>query len=160
QGKELLDRLVNVASSVYGKVYFPVRSNGLKALGMFVGAVWTNPEASSLMSLVLRHRWEATHEEPYKAALLRYNQEDCEAVRLLVGGLVQIKDTAATEPGVDFAHRPKQIATGAGREMHQQFERILRSATEEGQRLSVRARAGDTGAEEKPRKKGAPKGHQ
>src|SRR5262249_15011059 len=41
RGQELLDRLVNVASSVYGRVYFPVRSNGLKVLGRFLGATWT-----------------------------------------------------------------------------------------------------------------------
>ena len=42
----LQDRLVNVASSVYGKVYFPVRSNGLKSLGRFLWATWSNSEAS------------------------------------------------------------------------------------------------------------------
>ena len=40
-GCRLEARLVNVASSVYGRVYFPVRSNGLKVLGRFVGATWT-----------------------------------------------------------------------------------------------------------------------
>ena len=50
KGKALADRLVNVASSVYGKVYFPVRSNGLKVLGRFVGATWTDPEASGLQA--------------------------------------------------------------------------------------------------------------
>jgi predicted RecB family nuclease len=159
-GRELADRLVNVASSVYGRVYFPVRSNGLKVLGRFLGATWTNPEASGLMSLVWRHMWEATGDGQHKAALLQYNREDCEAVRLLFARLVQIKETAASEPAVDFAHHPKQTATGAGREMHQQFERILRDAQEDGGRRSVRIRAGGTGAEGEPRKKGAPKGHQ
>jgi predicted RecB family nuclease len=160
RGQELLDRLVNVASSVYGRVYFPVRSNGLKVLGRFLGAAWTSPEASGLMSLVWRHRWEATREEPYKAALLQYNREDCEAVRILVGRLVQIKETAASEPNVDFAHRPKQTATESGKEVHRQFERILRDATEDGQRRSVRIRAGDTEAEAEPRRRGARPGHQ
>jgi len=77
-------RLVNVASSVYGKVYFPVRSNGLKLLGRFLGAAWTDPEASGLQSLVWRHRWEITREGRFKQSLLRYNREDCEAVRVLV----------------------------------------------------------------------------
>src|SRR5206468_3421177 len=159
-GRKLADRLVNVASSVYGRVYFPVRSNGLKVLGRSLGATWTNPEASGLMSLVWWHTWEATRDSQYKAALLQYNREDCEAVRLLFARLVQIEETAASEPAVDFAHRPKQTATGVGREMHQQFERILRDAQEDGRRRSVRVRAGGTDAEGEPRKKGAPKGHQ
>src|SRR5262249_30778735 len=45
KGEALVKRLVNVASSVYGKVYFPVRSNGLKPLGRFLGAAWTDPQA-------------------------------------------------------------------------------------------------------------------
>jgi predicted RecB family nuclease len=158
-GGHSAERLINLASCVYGKVYFPVRSNGLKVLGRFLGAAWNNSEASGLMSLVWRHRWEATREECHKAALLQYNREDCEALRLLLARLVQIKETAASEPAVDFAHRPKQTATGAGREMHQQFERILRHAQEQGPRTSVRVRAGDTEAAPEPRKKGAPKGH-
>jgi predicted RecB family nuclease len=158
-GKEVTDRLVNVASSVYGRVYFPVRSNGLKVLGRFLGAAWTDPEASGLMSLVWRHRWEATREDHHKAALLQYNREDCEAVRLLFSRMVQIRETAASEPAVDFAHRPKQTATEAGREVHRQFERILRDAQEDSQRRSVRVRAGDTDAKGEPKKKGAPKGH-
>jgi hypothetical protein len=156
----LADGLVNVASSVYGKVYFPVRSNGLKVLGRFLGETWTNPEASGLMSLVWRHLWEATGDSQYKAALLQYNREDCEAIRLLFARLAQMKATADSEPAVDFAHRPKQTATGAGREMHQQVERILRDAQEDGRRRSVRVRAAGTNPEGEPRKKGAPKGHQ
>ncbi len=40
RGSHLADRMVNVASSVYGKVYFPVRSNGLKQLGRFLGLIF------------------------------------------------------------------------------------------------------------------------
>jgi predicted RecB family nuclease len=158
-GKDLASRLVNLASCIYGKVYFPVRSNGLKVLGRFLGATWTNPEASGLMSLVWRHQWISTGDGQYKDALLQYNREDCEAIRLLLARLVQIKETADSEPAVDFAHGPKQTATGAGREMHQQFERILRDAQEDGRRRSVRVRAGGTDADGEARKVGAPKGH-
>ena len=51
-------RLVNVNRYIYGKVYFPVRSNGLKDIGHFIGAKWTSPHASGLQSLVWRHHWE------------------------------------------------------------------------------------------------------
>ena len=159
-GQELEGRLINVASSVFGRVYFPVRSNGLKVLGRFLGATWTDPEASGLQSLVWRSRWEATRDDRHKTALMQYNREDCEALRILVGRLRQIQETAAAEPTVEFANRPKQTATGPGRAMHQQFERILRYAQEDGQRRSVRIRAGDAADETEPRKKGAPRGHQ
>src|SRR5204863_6684970 len=91
KGRELADRLVNVASSLYGKVYFPVRSNGLKPLGRFLGATWTDPQASGLLSLAWRHRWEATRDERFRQSLLQYNREDCEAVRLLVERLDRIR---------------------------------------------------------------------
>ena len=48
KGQKVAGRLVNVTASIYGKIYFPVRSNGLKALGSFLGAAWTAPEASGL----------------------------------------------------------------------------------------------------------------
>lgn len=160
RGSGLADRLVNVASSVYGKVYFPVRSNGLKQIGRFLGAEWTDPQASGLQSLVWRHSWEAGRAEPYKQALLRYNHEDCKATRMLVDLLAQISRDAASNPAIDFAHRPKRNATELGTEVHHQFERILRGAEENGRRRSVRVRPGDIEAEGEPKKRGAPKGHQ
>ena len=124
------DRLVNVASFVYGKVYFPVLSNGLKQLGRFLGATWTDPQASGLQSLVWRHRWEMTRDERFRQSLLKYNREDCEAVRLLVDRLDQIKRDAASDPMIEFASRPKRHSTETGKAVHEQFERILKSAQE------------------------------
>ncbi|MCH7688927.1 MAG: TM0106 family RecB-like putative nuclease, partial [Planctomycetes bacterium] len=54
----LLNRLVNVNGHVFGKVYFPARSNSLKDLGAIVGATWDSSLQSGLQSLVWRHRWE------------------------------------------------------------------------------------------------------
>jgi predicted RecB family nuclease len=75
----LTTRLVNVLRSIYGKVYFPVRSNRLKDVGHFLGAAWTSPEASGLQSLVWRHQWEQTQEAHYRERLVTYNREDCHA---------------------------------------------------------------------------------
>jgi predicted RecB family nuclease len=41
-------RLVNVNSFIFGKLYFPTRSNILKDLGRLVGATWTCSDASGL----------------------------------------------------------------------------------------------------------------
>ena len=56
-------RLVNVNRYVFGKVYFPVRSNVLKDIGHFIGARWTSTHASGLQSLVWRHRWEESQKD-------------------------------------------------------------------------------------------------
>jgi predicted RecB family nuclease len=160
KGSALERRLVNVASFVYGRIYFPVRSNGLKMLGRFLGAAWTDPQSSGLQSLVWRHRWEMSRCEGDKQSLLQYNREDCEAVRVLVDRLDQIRRDAASDPAVEFARRPKRIATEAGKAVHGQFERILKSAQEgsEGGRIRIRERVEEENAE--LRKAGGRKGHQ
>jgi predicted RecB family nuclease len=160
KGSGLADRLVNVASFVYGRVYFPVRSNGLKSLGGFLGASWTDPQSSGLQSLVWRHKWDASRDEGHKLSLLRYNQEDCQAVRLLINRLDQIRRDAASDPTVEFASRPKRIATETAKAVHGQFERILRDAQEGGRGKSIRTCTGATEATGEPRKRGARKGHQ
>jgi predicted RecB family nuclease len=160
KGSRLEDRLVNVASFVYGRVYFPVRSNGLKSLGGFLGASWTDPLASGLQSLVWRYRWEATREEQHKQSLLRYNREDCAAVRLLVDRLDRIRRDAASDPAIEFARRPKRHATEAGKGVHEQFERILQSAQVAFAGQGIRIR--ETGTEEVDvsKKQERRKGHQ
>jgi predicted RecB family nuclease len=89
-GEVLKNRLVNLNASIYGKVYFPSRSNQLKELGKLVGASWTAPDASGLQSLVWRHRWETTGENQYQETLVTYNREDCEASWLLLEELSRI----------------------------------------------------------------------
>jgi hypothetical protein len=160
KGKDLPRRLVNVASSVYGKVYFPVRSNGLKSLGRFLGATWSDPQASGMQSLVWRHSWETTRDERFRQSLHQYNREDCEAVRLVVDRLDQIKRDAASDPTIEFASRPKRHATETGKAVHGQFERILKYAEEGQHRLGIRIRPKDAEESDRPRNKGAPKGHQ
>ncbi len=160
KGRELVRRLVNVISSIYGKVYFPVRSNGLKVLGSFLGATWTAPEASGLQSLVWRHRWETTGADHYMHALLQYNQEDCEALRLVAGALSNIKEKADSEPTVDFADRPKQYATEIGSVIHRQFEQILKYAEGGSGKKTSRLRLKDAEQADPPKKTGAQKGHQ
>src|SRR5215470_7544134 len=63
-------RLVNVNRHIYGKVYFPVRSNGLKDIGHCIGAQWTSPQASGLQSPVWRHHWEETQDVTYREMLV------------------------------------------------------------------------------------------
>jgi predicted RecB family nuclease len=93
---DILARMVNLTSHIYERVYFPVRSNGLKDIGTFVGAVWTSQEASGLQCLCWRKRWEKTHAPEIKGQILRYNEEDCLALRLVTDRLSKLKE-AVTE---------------------------------------------------------------
>jgi predicted RecB family nuclease len=56
--ESLKKRLINVNTFIFGKVYFPVRTNGLKDIGKFLGASWSMPNSSGLQSLVWRYHWE------------------------------------------------------------------------------------------------------
>ena len=151
-------RLVNLNAAIFGKVYFPVRSNRLKDIGHFLGASWSAAEASGLQSLVWRDRWEANGHEEAKQQLLIYNEEDCRALLTLAEALTRLRDTAATEATVDFAVQPKQEATGAGEAIHRQFGAILRSAHVEYEHAKVSLRrTGEAAAEQ--RKRGAQPGH-
>jgi predicted RecB family nuclease len=135
----LEQRLINLNASVYGKVYFPVRSNRLKDIGRFLGAAWSEPKASGLLSLVWRQRWEETGAHDDKQRLLTYNEEDCRALLALANELTRLRDAASAEPTIDFAARPKRYATDSGELIHSQFGAILRSAHAgyEGAKISL-----------------------
>jgi predicted RecB family nuclease len=107
----LKKRLVNLNGYIYGKVYFPVKSNSLKGIGNFIGASWASPDASGLQSLVWRHHWEETQETEYKQLLIAYNQEDCIATKLLADELRRICNAADSHPDIDFADQPKQVVS-------------------------------------------------
>ena len=122
------ERLVNVNSLIYGKVYFPSRSNALKALGRLVGATWCASDASGLNSIAWRLEWEATKEAQLKDRIVAYNLDDCHALRRLVSELRSLGEAAASRPDVDFSDRPKQPATTRGTTIHDSLEGILTSA--------------------------------
>jgi hypothetical protein len=120
------NRLVNVNSFIYGKVYFPVRSNSLKVLGKSLGATWTHQQASGLQSLVWRYRWNESHKDEYRQLLLTYNEEDCKALYILIKELSKIIETADSMRNVDFADQPKKHTTEIGSQIHEDFEMLLK----------------------------------
>ncbi|MBZ5619562.1 MAG: IS66 family transposase [Acidobacteriia bacterium] len=153
----IVKRLVNINSQVYGKVYFPVRSNSLKVLGKFLGASWTEPDASGLQSLVWRYRWEMAGEAAYKQKLISYNAEDCQALRILTEELARLRTDADAELNVDYVDQPKQNATSLGSQLHTALDHVLVYASlkyPKG-RISFRPEADAT----KKKGPGAPKGH-
>jgi predicted RecB family nuclease len=149
-------RLVNLNAQVYGRVYFPVRSNRLKVLGKFLGASWTEPDASGLKSLVWRYRWETGGEAKYKEKLISYNAEDCEALRVLFEELARLRIDADSQLNVDYVDQPKLNTTSAGSELHAALEQALRFAS-----LNFSDRGWFRTGMYAPKKRGpgAPKGH-
>jgi predicted RecB family nuclease len=70
----LLERLVNLNAYVFGKVYFPLRSNRLKDIGRWLGVSWPTDGASGLDSLVWRRRWEDNRDDEAKQLLFAYQR--------------------------------------------------------------------------------------
>jgi predicted RecB family nuclease len=123
---QLIKDAVNVLTIIYAQIYFPTYSNGLKEIGTLIGASWTSPNASGLQSLVWRHDWEKTQDNRYREILITYNQDDCIALVYLKDKLLEIQESADTLAEVDFAHRPKRMATKLGEHIHNHLETVLK----------------------------------
>jgi predicted RecB family nuclease len=101
QVDKILGRAVNVLSIIHPHVYFPTYSCGLKDIGCSIGCVWSEPDASGSQSVIWRTGWERSREESLKERLVRYNAEDCLALKALVDLLTRIapEGSAATLAG-------------------------------------------------------------
>jgi predicted RecB family nuclease len=101
--KKSVDRvlavLVNVLGLVYSHLYFPCYSNGLKDVAGCLGCSWTDLDASGVQSIVWRKHWEAGHADEWKQKLVRYNREDCAALRK-VSELVSAISSRPADAGV------------------------------------------------------------
>jgi predicted RecB family nuclease len=73
-------RSCNVLAVIYSHVYFPTWSNGLKDVGTFLGARWSDADASGVQSMAWRLAWELNGDDAIKQRLLTYNREDCVAL--------------------------------------------------------------------------------
>ncbi|SPE29774.1 transposase [Candidatus Sulfopaludibacter sp. SbA6] len=80
----------NILSVVYGRVYFPTYSNGLKDIASYLGFKWSIEEPSGQRSLALRRAWELTGSETAKQDLINYNTDDCAALEVVVKTLLQL----------------------------------------------------------------------
>jgi predicted RecB family nuclease len=88
----LKTNVINTVTLLFGRVFFPTYSDSLKEIANFLGFKWSNEGVSGLQSIVWRREWEASSQEEIKDKILKYNQDDCEALRLLVRGLSSLDD--------------------------------------------------------------------
>ena len=99
-----------------------------KAIGHFLGARWSAPQASGLQSLVWRHQWEDTQDETYRDLLVTYNREDCHVLKQLTDELSRIQQSADTLAAVDFADQRKHQTTETSEQIQRQFRAIRKFA--------------------------------
>jgi predicted RecB family nuclease len=130
---KFLQRLNNLNSCIYGKIYFPVYSNGLKELGGFIGAKWSSPDASGLQSLVWRHQWEKKQDTNFKIILIQYNQEDCQALKSFLDYLFEIIRESENRESENsdktlIVDQYKEKITPTQKETSGQFKKIFKLA--------------------------------
>jgi predicted RecB family nuclease len=111
QVDRVLGSLVNVLSLVHAHTYFPCYRNGLKDVARCLGFSWTEAEASGLLSIAWRVRWETTQTEEWKQKLLTYNLEDCAALRRVTDLLREVNAQRASAPtGGNIAAGGQQVS--------------------------------------------------
>jgi predicted RecB family nuclease len=103
EGVAAIDRIrarsCNVLAAIYSHIYFPTRYNGLKDIATFLGATWTAANASGIQSMAWRLAWETSRDETLKQQLLRYNLEDCLALRRVTEFVLSVCAEAGSRDG-------------------------------------------------------------
>jgi predicted RecB family nuclease len=88
----ILDHSVNVLSLVHSHFYFPSYSNSLKDIAKCLGYEWHNPELTALPTIILRSNWNQSKSQEAKIALTTYNEDDCNALKVLCDFISLSKD--------------------------------------------------------------------
>lgn len=90
--EEVKKCLVNINSYIFGQIYFPTFSNGLKDIGSFLGFSWIALNSSGLQSLAWRHEWERSESSSLKKRLIDYNLDDCSALKVVVKTIEKVSN--------------------------------------------------------------------
>jgi hypothetical protein len=143
----VLSALTNVLTIIYPHFYFPTYSNGLKEVAGCLGCRWTEPDASGIESVVWRKNWERTGDASWKARLIQYNLEDCDALRSVSAFLSEAPNGGTeSKPGAvprvaPVAHLDKLARTTTwSRYAHADFDFVNKRAFFDYQRRHVFAR--------------------
>ena len=86
---------LNLLSVIFASIYFPSHSNGLKDCAKSLGFKWSAPNVSGAMAVIWRLQWEKSRHPTVKEALIEYNAEDCEGLRLLTEFLSSLSTSTA-----------------------------------------------------------------
>ena len=81
---------INILTTIYAQIYFPGFGNGLKDIAGFLGYTWADVDVFGPQSIAWRCLWEQNHDLSIKEKLIKYNAQDCEALKLLTDTLRHI----------------------------------------------------------------------
>ena len=138
----VLERCFNVLSLLSLNVYPPTYTNQLKEIARFLGFKWSNEELFGFESVFLRKEWELKDDERNKKRLVRYNIEDCVALKVVKDWLADFRTKADTEESADWKKAADIQATsyhkwGNPRFESEDFEAVNKCAYFDYQRSKV-----------------------
>lgn len=126
--KTIIERLLNINTCIYGKIYFPVYSNSLKDICNYLGLSWSSPDASGLQSIVWRHEFDQSKNNSYRQILQTYNLEDCLNLKGLTEHLRLIAVDAPHSEHVRFADKEGGSMPESASNISKKLSNILISA--------------------------------
>jgi len=126
--KAILERLFNINTCIYGKLYFPVYSNSLKDICNYLDLPWSSPNASGLQSIVWRHDYDQNKDDSYRELLQTYNLEDCLNLKGLTEQLRLVAANASHSELVRFADKEGGSMPESASNLSKQLSNILFSA--------------------------------
>jgi len=146
---QLSAQAVNLLSVIYGRIYFPTYSNGLKEIAQYLGFRWSDEAASGVNALMWRSKWEYTADPDLKRKLITYNAEDCEALERVTEAVTRLC-LNGNEPGkprddnivhTDALRRRSAYHWGETNFSMPEFEKINQSAYWNYQRDKIYVRS-------------------
>lgn len=88
--RNLIDKSLNLLSTIYAQIYFPTYSNGLKDIANYFGFHWTESTMSGGISVLWRYKWELDRDPKARQQLTQYNADDCEALNVVSKAVVRL----------------------------------------------------------------------
>ncbi|WP_428674691.1 IS66 family transposase [Reyranella sp.] len=153
----LIERAVNILAIMYGRVYFPTHTNGLKEVSRWLGFEWHWPHSSGRAAIFARRYWELTSDDKLKQELIIYNGDDCHAAEIVADALVRLsgdnKERGLDPIQVGSLEVPFQRTFGKLQCALPEFEKINAAAYWNYQRSRVYIRTDKTIAKSTRRKR-------
>jgi len=101
----ILNKSIDILDAIYTNLYFPTYSNELKEIGKYLGCSWSMSNPSGAQSIVWRKRWEVSGDAKFIDVLIKYNYEDCLALKTLTDFIYSAFDKKTYEKNINESQK-------------------------------------------------------
>jgi hypothetical protein len=148
----IVNRLFNVNSCIFGRIYFPTRTNRLKDLCGYLGFEWSSADINGLKSIVWRYEYDKTQKSVVRDDLITYNREDCTNLQKLKN-VIQDIHHGSKRLDVRAANDQNQLLNQNAQKVVEEFSAVLISAHGDYEQSKISLKK----AKKKPVSKGKPR---